>query len=164
MINTQNALQAKFCECPSFALNNGKVETQAQAAGRRYEERAIPFLTQWAKGHCYSPIEKPWIKYFDASDKLVWCQPDWIALGEDSDNLLLVEIKLRHCREAFQQLRRYKAVLQAMYPSYHIIPIELCKIFDNIEFKTTLLPELRPHSLEHAAVLFDPREWTHPTN
>lgn len=162
--NVQSPLQARYCECPVFALNNGKVETPAQAAGRRYEEKALPFLTQWARKNHYEPKNKPWIEYFDVTDRRVWCQPDFIAIGQDTDNLIIVEIKVRHTRDAFMQLRRYKSVIAELHPNHHISCLELCKNFDISEFNTTLLPEIRPHSLPHAAVLFDPREWTNQIN
>lgn len=159
-INAIGVSQPRYCEAPGFALQNGLKETPAQAAGRRYEEKVLPYLNQWGIKNRYTISAKPWIKYFNAQEKLVWCQPDWVGIGIDTDNIIVIEVKIRHTRDAFFQLRRYKDVIDVLHPGHHISLIEVCKNFDMSEFKTTLLTEIKPHNLPHAAVVFDPAQWT----
>lgn len=159
-----SSYQARYCSEPPFARDNGKLETAAQANGRRYEEKALPFLEAWAQNNGYTPKIKPWIEYFDEGGKRCWCQPDFVAIGETTDNLLVIEVKLRHTREAFKQLGKYCRLLAELHPNHRISPLELCRIFDNSEFATTLFSEVRPHELPHAAALFEPRQWTPAIN
>lgn len=153
-----------YCQKPPFAQQDDKRETAAQANGRRYEEKALLYLTAWAKGNGYTPHCKPWVQYFDDGGKLRYCEIDFLAIGDTTDNILLVEVKLRHTRDAFKQLARYYRLLRSLHPSYHISPIELCRYFDRLEFPCELLSELRPHVLPHVAVIFEPREWTPAIN
>lgn len=145
-----------FCPPPPFAATEGKKETAAQANGRRYEEKALPFLSAWAKGRGYQPLEKPWITYRDLLGRVRYCQPDFLAIGESTDNILLVEVKLRHTRTAFNQLRLYRELLSELYPEKHIIPLEVCRYFDKSEFNCELLPEVREHPFTYAAALWEP--------
>lgn len=146
----------RYCPPPSFSLAEGKKETAAQAAGRRYEEKALPYLVQWAKGHGYSAVCKPWIEYRDLLGRVRYCQPDFIAISDTDDNLLIIEVKLRHTREAFKQLHLYRALLGELYPKNHIICLELCRYFDIDEFVCELLSEVRPHPFPYAATTWEP--------
>lgn len=157
-------LQPIYCPKPAFAHSDDKRETAAQANGRRYEEKALQFLEHWCKGNGYEARSKTWVQYFDEGGRVRYCEIDFMAIGQDSDNLLLVEVKLRHTREAFKQLDRYKRLLRALHPPHHISCIELCRYFDRLEYPCELLPELRPHILPAAAVIFEPREWTPAIN
>lgn len=145
---------------PPFSLAEGKKETAAQANGRRYEEKALPYLEQWAKGNGYIPRLKPWIVYRDLLGRVRYCQPDFLAIGETTDNLLIVEVKLRHTRDAFKQLRLYREMVSSLHPRHVVSLIELCRYFDPDEFKVELFPELRPHNLPFSAVIWEPS----PTN
>lgn len=156
--------QPLYCEPPAFAADNGKQETAAQANGRRYEEKALPFLNNWAKVNGYAPKLKPWIQYFDAAGRLRWCQPDFLAIGESTDNIIIVEVKHRHTRDAFRQLHHYRGIIAELHPNYHISCLEMCRYFDILEYPVELFPAVRPHELPFAAVLFDPQAWTQAIN
>jgi len=86
----------------------------------------------------------------------MWAEVDQFAISGDTDNILLFEVKIRHTRDAFKQLGRYKTLLASIYPNHHICPIEICQYFDMEEYKTTILDEIRPHSLPHAAHIWEP--------
>lgn len=164
MLLSPNSSQPRYCAAPPFAVNNGKKETAAQAAGRRYEEKALPFLTQWALANRYEAKVKPWIQYINDVGQVRWCQPDFVAISDTDDNLIIVEVKLRHTRDAFKQLRFYKGIVAELHQKRVISLWELCRYFDRAEFPTELLPGIRPHNLPHAATIFEPREWTPAIN
>lgn len=151
-------VQAKYCPPPPFLLGKKERETVAQAQGRRYEARALAFLEQWAKGNRYLAKNKPWISYDGVDNKTHYCQPDMVLLSLDSDNLIIIECKLRHCREAFSQLRKYKDMMNLLHPEFVVSLIELCKNFDPAEYPVEVLQEVRPHNLPFATVIWDPRE------
>lgn len=153
-----------YCQEPGFIATAAKGETAAQANGRRYEEKALPFIEHFAKGNGYIFKAKPWIQYRDLLGRVKYCQPDTVLISESDDNLLIIEVKLRHTREAFKQLRLYKDLIRVIHPKFHISTLELCRYYDHSEFKTTVFPALRPHDYPHAAVIWEPREWTQPLN
>jgi hypothetical protein len=158
-VDRLNATQARYCAAPLFAANNGKKETAAQANGRRYDEKVTMFLQQWAKGNGYKHMDHPWIQYFSEGGQLKWCQPDALLLSERDDNLLVIEIKYRHTRDAFHQMARYCPLIAELHPKFRISQIEICRYFDSTEFATTLFPSLRPHNLPHAAVVWEPLDY-----
>jgi hypothetical protein len=150
--------QPHFCAPPAFSLAGaGKRETAAQAEGRRYEEKALPFLEAWCRGNGYKPLVKPWIEYRDLLGRVRYCQPDCLGVGETTDNLMLFEVKLRHTRAAFHQMGMYRALLVELFPKHHIISLEICRYFDRSEYACKLLTEVSAHDLPFAAAVFEPR-------
>lgn len=150
------SLGARFCSTPPFAISGGKKPTAAQRAGLRYEEKALHYLGAWCRANGYSAQGKRWVEYRNRLGQAMWSEVDFHALSDSDDNLLLFEIKIRHTRDAFPQLKRYKALLQEIYPNRVISCIEVCQWFDPDEFRTHLLSEIRPHNLPHAAFRWEP--------
>lgn len=150
------SLTARFCSPPPFAIAGGSKPTAAQRAGLRYEEKVLAYCEGWARANRYSPLAKKWIEYRDHLGRVHWAQPDWIGVSDDTDSIILVEVKIRHIRDAFTQLRMYKRLLEVIYPNYHICPVEICRYFDPDETKTVVLSELRAHNLPHAALIWEP--------
>jgi hypothetical protein len=140
-------------------VHNGVKETAAQAAGRRYEEKALVFLNAWGMNNGYTAVEKPWIKYIDMGKGLSYCQPDCLLIGDSTDNLIIVEVKVRHTRDAFTQLRKYRDLIEVIHPKYVISTLEMCRYFDGSEYNCPLLPDVRPHEFAAAAVVWEPRLW-----
>lgn len=81
----------------------------AQAAGLRYEARAL----EWLQGEfgAAASLASPWFVYCDARGRRHYCQPDFLVdLGT---TLVCVEIKARWTASAWWQLRRlYEPVLR----------------------------------------------------
>lgn len=150
-------LQPSYCAAPPFI---GKVEqkpTAAQRLGLRYEQHVFQFCRSWASKNNYSIKVQPWISYRDVCGDLRYCQPDVLLFSNNSDNLIVVESKLRHTRGAFAQLLKYKDMLLLLHPSYTTSLIEVCKYFDIDELAVEVLPELRPHNYSKgAAVIWEP--------
>lgn len=155
-----SALNARYCAPPHFAIKEAGGRTEAQKAGLRYEAKALLMLQQWCKGHRYIGKVQPWIQYVNALNEMKYCQPDFLAISLDTDNLLVIEIKHNHTRTAFEQLSKYKDMVKDLHPLYTPSLIEVCRTFDSAEHSVELLPELRPHDYpKGAAVIWDPR-WT----
>lgn len=149
------SLGARLCPPPPFAIAGKGKPTAAQRAGLRYEEKALTHCEGWARAAGYSPLSKQWIEYRDLSG-LRWAEIDFFALSDFDDNLVVVEIKIRHTRDAFRQLARYAGLLQTLYPDRVVSPIELCQYYDCDEAQAVVLDNLRPHNLPRAAVIWEP--------
>lgn len=155
---------AQYCPQPHFAAANGKQETAAQAAGRRYEAKVKLFVEQWAQKNRYDVLDHPWIQYHLPSGQTKYCQPDWVLLSQFDDNLLIIDAKVRHTRDVIPQLCRYRDLIKRLHPTFTPSLVEICRYFDSSECQMELLPELRPHTFNIAAVIFEPREWISPLN
>lgn len=151
-----NSSQAVFCPPPPFAIGDQRQPTVAQRNGLRYEEKALTHLEGWAGRNGYCLHKKKWIQYRDLLGRVRYCQPDAFLESQRDDNLIIAEIKLRHTRNAFEQLKLYKGLLGELHPEKVISTIEICALFDLSEYKTTLFPDIRPHDLPHAAVIWQP--------
>jgi hypothetical protein len=162
-MHASTTTKARYCLQPQFGARPQR-ETAAQANGRRYEEKAMPFLEQWAKGNGYEFRDHPWLEYRGADNKLHYCQPDCVMLSTTDDNMLIVEVKLRHTRDCVPQLNRYRGLLAPLHPEYKPNLIELCRYFDPDECQMELLPCVRPHPFPVAAVIFEPQAWTPAIN
>lgn len=151
-------LNAKYCPPPTFATTKDK-KTVAQAAGLRYEAKALPMLERWAKANRYIAKVQPWIQYLNALNQLCYCQPDFMALSLDTDNLIIVEVKLRHTRDAFDQLAKYRDMAKDLHPDYTPSLIEICQFFDSAEHRVELLQDIRPHDYPRGAAVIWDAKW-----
>lgn len=150
--------QARYCAPPSFASLPGRKATAAQRLGIRYEATFLDHLTRWAPGNGYELKAKPWIAYSDVTGRTRYCQPDCLLFSKHDDNLLVVEVKIRHTRDAFKQLYCYRDHARALHPDRTISLVEVCRYFDRDEMPVELLQSLRPHDYKGgAAVVWDPR-------
>lgn len=148
--------KAFFCETPPFTKRDKSEDTCSKAAGRRYEKKALAYLAGWARSFRYTPTPTRWVRYRDHVGVWRYCEFDFAALSDHDDNLIIVEVKVTHTRDAFSQLALYKRVLGEIYPDRVISTIELCRYYDATEKKVELLPEVRPHNYPHAAVIWTP--------
>jgi len=152
--------QARYTDPPAFAgAMPQQKPTAAQANGLRYERKVGLFLGQWAKKEGYTVQDHPWIQWQDSANRWSYAQPDFVLLSERDDNLLIIDSKVRHTRDVVPQLRRYRAIIEHIHPYFKPSCVEICRYFDSSECRIELLPELRPHSLECAAVIFEPQSW-----
>lgn len=115
-------------EPPPWLASGDLQPTRAQQAGLRYElavHRALlrDFTT-------YLPA--PWISY-TLHGRRIWCQPDGLLFNPNDGIITIVEIKLHHTDDAFDQLiNRYLPLVQAFFPPrlwrYRIC--EVCRWYD----------------------------------
>lgn len=156
----RNLQAAHYCPPPSFlTIKAPKKETPAQANGRRYEDKVRVFVKHWAVGHRYECKDHPWIHYRTEEGQSMYAQPDFVLLSNEDDNLIIVEAKLRHTRDAIAQLGRYRALIGRIHPEKVVSLVEICRYFDPSECRMELMKELKPHNLAIAAVLFEPQTW-----
>lgn len=139
-------------------------KSAAHAAGCRYEDKAGLFIKHWAKGHYYEFRDHPWIEYQEPSGRLKYAQLDFVLLSERDDNLLIIEAKLRHTRDVIPQLDRYAGLIATIHPEKVVSKLEICRYFDASECRMELIPDIRPHNLPYAAVIFEPQTWTESLN
>ncbi len=145
-----------YCATPTFGSLPDAHPTAAKAAGLRYEAAAIRFAQQWANENNYTMKAKPWIRYRNRFGSFSYCQPDTLLLSNDNDNLIVVEYKLRHTRDALTQLRKYKHMMQELHPEYHINLTEVCRYFDCAEVRIPVLDRFAPHPHSVAAYIWQP--------
>jgi hypothetical protein len=108
--------------------------------------------------------DHPWIQYLLPNGQLKYCQPDFVLLSRTDDNLLIIDAKVRHTRDVVSQLVRYRDIIRPLHPTFTPNLVEICRYFDSSECRMELLPELRPHNYNVAAVIFEPRQWMPATN
>ncbi len=100
--------------------------TYAQKAGLRYERKA---LTHLATLHPQFIDHLPFI--FIAEGDRKTAIPDGICFSKDLDQLTIVEIKLRHTEEAWQQLNLlYLPVVARAFPRHKIKLLEVVRWFE----------------------------------
>lgn len=155
---------AAYASAPKFATSAQRKETAAQANGRRYDEKVGIFIRSFALQHGYQVKDHPWIEYRGNLGRVQYCQPDYVLLSSRDDNLIIIEAKLRHTREAVVQLRRYNRLIGLLHPEFKPSLVEICRYCDLSECRMELLPELRPHNYDIAAVIFEPNQWTAALN
>lgn len=76
-------------------------------------------------------IPGPWLQFYDPAQRI--CQPDGLLFDVENGVIILIEIKLRHCTEAYWQLKKlYLPVLRDMFPYtlWDIRCIEIVRWYD----------------------------------
>lgn len=155
-----NLREARYSGPPRFlGAAPQRKETPAQANGRRYEAKVGRFVRFWALGNRYEFKDHPWIEFRDRTNKVCYCQPDYVLLSELDDNLIIIEAKYRHTRDSIAQLDRYSGIIGLIHPERVVSKIEICRYFDVSECRMELLDSIRPHNFAHAAVIFEPQSW-----
>lgn len=147
IIPAGNVIEAKFAQrTPRFI--RPKVQTGNRKVGVKYEAKAqgyIKKLVDEINGVSQNDIKSlvsPWLVFRaegDRADHVRYCQPDHILIDEWHRKLTIIEIKLQHCVEAYDQVRKlYEPVLKVMYPDHLFSAIELVQWHDpHIAFPET---------------------------
>lgn len=123
-----NPTKVQFCAPPSFAQGTPRGRGR-RAEGIRYERRVQKYLCD-LYGDCYLP--GPWLSFYDVGDQRI-CQPDGILFDLKNGRIILIEIKLRHCEEAYWQLHKlYLPLLRQMFPYslWDICCLEIVRWYD----------------------------------
>jgi hypothetical protein len=87
----------------------------AQKAGIRYEYKAQDYLEALYPVHY---VRSPWLMFRLKGEPIPrFCQPDGIIVEPERSRIIIVEIKLRHCAEAYTQVTGiYAPVLRKIFP------------------------------------------------
>lgn len=97
----------------------------AQKAGLAYQKKAFARLKQ-EYGHRVSL--NPWIEYHDLEGRH-YCQPDAVVFFPTY--IMLFEVKVRHSKLAYEQLKlQYAPLLEWLYPDHRIVKVEMTKSYD----------------------------------
>lgn len=119
--------------------------------GYDYEQRCHEeLLDRYGMEH-YFPSQ--WFQFQTRGrSRTQYCQTDGIVFQPESRSVLLLEMKWRHCAEAYFQCEyKYGPILQMLFPDWTLTMCEVVHWFDTtIPFPTevTLTPEplnLRPN-------------------
>lgn len=117
---------------PKFKRKNTKL-TAAQKSGIKYERERKARLAD-LYGNKF--IASPWFKYSFRDNRGYVieniCQPDGILFHPNKNELIIIEIKLMHCADAFYQLfELYLPIIKFYYPSYDSYStLEIVKFYD----------------------------------
>lgn len=84
-------------------------------AGIRYERKAQAYLQELYPD---TYVASPWLMFRMAYEPLLrWCQPDGLLFDIERGEITIVEIKLRHMKEAYTQITGiYHPVLRSIFP------------------------------------------------
>lgn len=117
---------------PPLFAHTDRGTTDAQKKGLAYERKVHQQLTE------RFPVTykaSPWIRYRCHEGGWKYCQPD--GLLHLDDRLVIVEVKLSHCVDAWEQLRKiYEPVISKIYEK-PIALLEVAKWYDPL----VLVPE-----------------------
>lgn len=112
---------------PHFGRKN--YGSRAMRAGIKYERRAQGYLNELYPD---TYVESPWLMFrLRREPMLRWCQPDGMVVDIERGILLIVEIKLRHCAEAYTQINGiYHPVLHKIFPGFAFRQVEVTRWYD----------------------------------
>lgn len=159
-----NVLEARYAShAPKFIKPTKQNRTRR--AGVLYEEKAQGYVLRCvAETHSeHLTIQRsPWLAFRsegDREDQVRFCQPDCLIFDSWERKLTIIEIKLQHCSEAFDQVRKlYEPVLKIMFPNHLIAALELVQWHDpHVVFPETYY--LEPNILLSQANRFGIHIW-----
>lgn len=132
---------------PFLSGSTSEPRTQARASGLRYEKRAQEHLQSLISysyaAYSYSYLPSPWISFYSRNGTVLrWCQPDGLLISSVNGHpahITIVEIKVRHCVQAWWQLRKlYEPVVRTLFGDGYTYSIcEVCHWIDphaNVQF------------------------------
>lgn len=143
-------------------------QTGNRKVGLRYEAKAQGYILRCLEESVGSEVKAiiaPWFVFRsegDRADHVRYCQPDAILFDAWERKLTIIEIKLQHCIETYNQVRKlYEPVVSAMYPEYSIAAVELVQWYDpHIVFPETYYFEpdiLQAQAHKLAVHIWNPR-------
>ena len=102
-------------------------QTEATKRGVRFEEKVVRSLTR-----SYPSFVSGLPFYFQTCTKRGKAIPDGLLFSEEWKALLVVEVKLRHCGDAWQQLVQFylPIVSESLRGVVRAVPLEICKYYD----------------------------------
>lgn len=115
--------QARFSDSPPPFLRHPPRRGRKRQ-GLIYQARAGAWLLDRFKPHFRF---SPWVVF--NGDR--WCQPDGLLILPERDRIVVTEIKLRHCSEAwFQLFELYIPVVRVLFPNWEVVGCEVVKWYD----------------------------------
>ena len=119
---------AHFITTPWHGLRNGP-GSPAHRKGHAHERRVAEHLegNEWV-------VYGPWIEYCTQGGRISTCQPDFLVFNPSRGVITILEAKLRHCPEAYFQLRNlYAPLLKFLFPAWEIRLQEVVRWYDRLE-------------------------------
>lgn len=108
-----------------------KATRGAKAVGVRYEKKVAEYVQGLAERVPEgAALFGPWLEFY-SDGRRRYCQPDIVFLDPANAQGICIEVKYRHCAEAWFQLwRLYVPVLEKLYPRVSWGCCEIVKWFD----------------------------------
>lgn len=134
---------ARFVKKPDWLPRN-EIRTGAKAAGQRYERRVhAALLERYPQNY----VPGPWISYReDDISRVNFCQPDGLYIDIRKGLIVIIEVKLKHGRRAWEQLNDlYLPCIQHIFHDFEVRLIEVVKWFDpaiRVPAKTLLCSDI----------------------
>jgi hypothetical protein len=124
---------ARFIKKPDWLPRN-EVRKGAKAAGMRFERHVhAALLGRYPEQY----LPSPWIGYRkEHQSRLSFCQPDGLYIDIGEGLIVIVEVKLKHGRRAWEQLNElYLPCVSQIFHDFEIRLIEVVKWFDPNAFR-----------------------------
>jgi hypothetical protein len=118
---------AHFIATPPHGLRVGG-GTAAHRRGHKHEDNvALALASDFV-------IHGPWLSYCTTNGRISTCQPDFLVFQPDRGRIVIVEAKLRHCAEAYFQLRNlYLPIIRHLFPAWLVGLQEVVQWYDKFE-------------------------------
>jgi hypothetical protein len=122
----------------------------AKGAGVRYERKVH---RQLELKYEFSYFPSVWLRYVDEG-RIFYCQPDGLLFLHSLRRLVVVEAKIKHCPEAYDQITKlYMPVLSKIFPRWKLAACEVVRWYDAaVDFPA-------PHSLKKEVHFAEPGEF-----
>lgn len=139
---------AQIIRHPPF--NTRQSRRGAKAAGVRYERKVH---RQLELKYELSYFPSVWFRYVD-DGRVFYCQPDGLLFLHSLKRLVVVEAKIKHCSEAYDQLNfLYLPVISKVFPRWELAMCEVVKWYDEaVDFPS-------PHALKKEVHFAEPGEF-----
>lgn len=120
---------AAFMRSPPRFGGRKNRQSRAQRAGVAYERKAQDWLEELYPD---TYVRSPWIAFRLKGEPMMrYCQPDGVVIDIVESKLTIIEIKLRHMPEAYQQITGiYEPVLRKILPEFRVRRVELVQWYD----------------------------------
>ena len=120
--------RANLIKIPQLMAHNRKLQG-AKARGVNYETKVQDHLSSLLPD---TYVASPWFEFTSAENpRPRLCQADGFSIDIARGEILLVEVKLKHCALAWWQLHHlYAPVVQWLWPGWTIKTVEVVKWFD----------------------------------
>lgn len=127
----QNVEWAGLMRRPPHFGGRKNRSSAAQRAGINYERRCQDEYLSQLYPDTYIP--SPWVAFRLKREPLLrYCQPDGLIVDIPRLRVIITEIKLRHCREAYIQLTGiYEPVVRRLFAGWDVRLVEVCKWYDS---------------------------------
>lgn len=120
-----NCEEARFVRPPAYAVE--RKWRGSKRAGILFERKVGEKLDELYPNMV---LHNCWVEYYDSIYGVRTCSPDHLIVDVEEGVVTIVECKLSHTRDAWEQINNvYKPVVEKLLPGFVVRGIEVCKHF-----------------------------------